>query len=72
MGAWSVQTALGRRKSLAIYTLATAVAMFAFIYVETNWAVIVSSMLISLAATAMYAVLCKCRVVSLGAHLQMA
>lgn len=64
MGAWSVQTALGRRKSLALYTLATAVAMFAFIGVESKWAVIVSSMLISLAATAMYAVLCE---YSLGA-----
>ncbi|ORY24113.1 major facilitator superfamily domain-containing protein [Naematelia encephala] len=57
VGAWMIQTRLGRRKSLAICTLATAISTFAFIKVQANWAVIVSSMTISAAATAMYAVL---------------
>ena len=61
MGAWSIESSLGRRRSLAIFTLATALAMFAFTAVEAEWAVLVSSMLISLAGTAMYAVLCESR-----------
>lgn len=39
--------------------------MFAFTAVEAEWAVLVSSMLISLAGTAMYAVLCKQKTVDL-------
>jgi len=58
-GAWMIQTRLGRRRSLAICTLATALSTFAFIRVQANWAVIISSMIISAAATAMYAVLCR-------------
>jgi hypothetical protein len=54
-----IQTKLGRRKSLAICTAATGLSTFAFISVKANWAVIVSSMVISAAATAMYAVLCE-------------
>ena len=54
-----IQTRLGRRKSLAICTAATAFSTFAFIKVSEDWAVVVSSMIISTAATAMYAVLCK-------------
>jgi hypothetical protein len=54
-----IQTRLGRRKSLALCTLATALSTFAFIKVKADWAVIVSSMIISAAATAMYAVLCE-------------
>ncbi|WWC67456.1 uncharacterized protein I206_101364 [Kwoniella pini CBS 10737] len=57
IGAWMIQTHLGRRKSLAICTLATGLSTFAFIKVEAKWAVVVSSMVISAAATAMYAVL---------------
>ncbi|KAK6904238.1 membrane transporter [Kwoniella mangroviensis CBS 10435] len=57
IGAWMIQTWLGRRKSLAICTLATGLSTFAFINVEAKWAVVVSSMIISAAATAMYAVL---------------
>ncbi|WVR04249.1 hypothetical protein IAU60_001249 [Kwoniella sp. DSM 27419] len=57
IGAWMIQTRLGRRKSLAICTLATSVSTFAFIRVDAPWAVVVSSMVISGAATAMYAVL---------------
>lgn len=54
-----IQTRLGRRKSLAICTAATAISTFAFIKVSEDWAVVVSSMIISAAATAMYAVLCE-------------
>jgi hypothetical protein len=54
-----IQTRLGRRRSLAICTILTSLSTFAFIRVEQDWAVIVSSMFISAAATAMYAVLCK-------------
>ncbi|WWD21884.1 hypothetical protein CI109_106372 [Kwoniella shandongensis] len=57
LGAWMVQTRLGRRKSLAICTMATSLSTFAFIAVDANWAVVISSMVISGAATAMYAVL---------------
>ncbi|OWZ53581.1 membrane transporter [Cryptococcus neoformans 125.91] len=57
VGAWMVQTRLGRRKSLAICTLCTGLSTFAFIRVEQKWAVVISSMVISAAATAMYAVL---------------
>ncbi|WVF70394.1 hypothetical protein IAT40_005184 [Kwoniella sp. CBS 6097] len=57
IGAWMIQTSLGRRKSLAICTIATSISTFAFVYVEAKWAVVVSSMVISGAATAMYAVL---------------
>jgi len=59
VGAWMIQTRLGRRKSLAICTAATAISTFAFIKVSEDWAVVVSSMIISAAATAMYAVLCE-------------
>jgi hypothetical protein len=54
-----IQTRLGRRKSLAICTIATAISTFAFIRVRTTFAVVASSMIISAAATAMYAVLCE-------------
>jgi len=57
-----IQTKLGRRRSLAICTVATALSTFAFIGVSSHWAVIASSMVISTAATAMYAVLCEFRV----------
>lgn len=59
VGAWMIETKLGRRKSLAVCTLATAIAVFAFIEVHAGIAATISSMLISLTGTAMYAVLCK-------------
>lgn len=60
-----IQTSLGRRKSLAICTLATGISTFIFIRVKSDTAVVVSSMFISTAATAMYAVLCRSALVSL-------
>lgn len=61
IGSWMIQTHLGRKKSLAICTLATGMATFIFIPVRSDLAVITSSMFISLTGTAMYAVLCECR-----------
>jgi len=72
VGAWMIQTRLGRRKSLAICTILTSLSTFAFIRVEQDWAVIVSSMFISAAATAMYAVLCKSRLMEpTGIHIDL-
>lgn len=59
IGAWMIQTHLGRKKSLAICTLATGLAVFVFIRVRSDLTVILSSMFISLTGTAMYAVLCE-------------
>jgi hypothetical protein len=61
-----IQTHLGRKKSLAICTLATGLAVFVFIRVRSDVGVIVSSMFISLTGTAMYAVLCESNESSLG------
>jgi hypothetical protein len=68
MGAWMIQTKLGRRKSLAVCTLATGVAMLAFIRVRSKTASTISSMFISLAGTAMYAVLCESHLPITCAH----
>ncbi|KAL1408359.1 hypothetical protein Q8F55_005168 [Vanrija albida] len=57
IGAWMIQTKIGRRKSLALCTLATCISVFAFIPVTAKSAMVVSSMFISLTGTAMYAVL---------------
>lgn len=54
-----IQTKLGRRRSLSVCTIATGLAVFVFIGVRSNHAVVVSSMFISLTGTAMYAVLCE-------------
>lgn len=54
-----IQTKLGRRKSLALCTLSTGMAMLAFIRVRSKLASTISSMFISLTGTAMYAVLCQ-------------
>lgn len=59
IGAWMIQTKLGRRRSLAICTIATAVSVFAFVGVRAGMALTISSMFISLTGTAMYAVLCE-------------
>lgn len=59
IGAWMIQTQLGRRRSLAICTVATAVSVFAFVGVRAGMALTISSMFISLTGTAMYAVLCE-------------
>lgn len=53
LGAWLVETSFGRRQTLALSTLVTALAMFLFSAVSTKTGVVGSSMAISLASTAM-------------------
>ncbi|KAG8942014.1 hypothetical protein FRC03_003731 [Tulasnella sp. 419] len=57
LGAWMIETRLGRRLSLALSTFATALFCAIFGYVSSQWAVTASSMAISLAVTTMWAVL---------------
>lgn len=57
IGAYMVESRLGRRMSLAGSTFATAVFCFAFANVESALAVRISTVGVSLCATAMYAVL---------------
>lgn len=68
IGAYMIESPLGRRKSLALLTISTGLATFAFTAVETKVAVIASSMLISLTGTGMYAVLCKCAGCQVGGY----
>ncbi|KAH0826166.1 major facilitator superfamily domain-containing protein [Lanmaoa asiatica] len=57
LGAYMVESALGRRRSLAGMTLLTAFFCMVFVLVENPFLVRVSSVGISLSATTMYAVL---------------
>ncbi|EKM79586.1 hypothetical protein AGABI1DRAFT_74699 [Agaricus bisporus var. burnettii JB137-S8] len=57
LGAWLIESSLGRRLSLAASTFITAVFCVVFIMVESTWAVRLSTMGVSLSATAMWAVL---------------
>ncbi|KAF8125767.1 MFS general substrate transporter [Boletus edulis] len=57
LGAFMVESALGRRRSLAGMTLLTAFFCMAFVFFESPLLVRVSSVGISLSATTMYAVL---------------
>lgn len=52
-----VESPLGRRRSLAGSTFATALACVAFVTVRGEWAVRASTMLLSLSATTMWAIL---------------
>lgn len=57
IGAWMVESPLGRRWSLAGSTLLTVFFSFVFVQMHVSWAVRASSVGISVSATAMYAVL---------------
>ncbi|GAA5975541.1 hypothetical protein JCM5350_002641 [Sporobolomyces pararoseus] len=57
VGAYLVETSLGRTLTLAYSTLATSLGTFIFVFVNGQTAVILSSMLVSFAATLMYAVI---------------
>ncbi|GAA5955345.1 hypothetical protein JCM21900_005777 [Sporobolomyces salmonicolor] len=57
LGAYLVETSWGRTKTLAYSTFATALGTCAFVFVEGQAGVVASSMLVSLAATLMYAVI---------------
>ncbi|KAG9014265.1 hypothetical protein FRB94_013575 [Tulasnella sp. JGI-2019a] len=57
LGAWMIETKLGRRRSLALSTFASAFFCAVFARVSSQTAITASSMAMSLAATTMYAVL---------------
>ncbi|RPD62502.1 MFS general substrate transporter [Lentinus tigrinus ALCF2SS1-7] len=57
LGAWLIESRLGRRWSLAGSTFVTAFFCWVFVMVEHPWAVRASTVGISLSATAMWAVL---------------
>ncbi|KAF5361087.1 hypothetical protein D9756_005095 [Leucocoprinus leucothites] len=57
LGAWLIESSLGRRWSLALSTFTTAAFCMVFVMVESTWAVRLSTVGISLSATAMWAVL---------------
>ncbi|KZT51305.1 MFS general substrate transporter [Calocera cornea HHB12733] len=57
LGAWMIETRLGRKGSLILSTLITGVCTGAFVLVESQGAVIAVTMAISLGATTMWAVL---------------
>ncbi|GEM12452.1 MFS transporter [Rhodotorula toruloides] len=57
LGAYLVETSLGRAKTLAFATLLTSAGTFVFVLVSSQFGVIASSMAVSLAATLMYAVI---------------
>lgn len=60
IGAYLVETKFGRRRSLGILTVLTSVSMLLFSVVGSKGGVVASGCAISLAGTAMYAVLCEC------------
>lgn len=53
MGAYLIETDLGRRGTMAISTLATSAGIFVFVVVDSQVGVVLSSMAVSLAATLM-------------------
>ncbi|KAF5340081.1 hypothetical protein D9758_013141 [Tetrapyrgos nigripes] len=57
LGAYMVNSSLGRRWSLASSTFVTAFFCVVFVWVESTWAVRITTVGISLSATAMWAVL---------------
>lgn len=57
LGAWMIETKLGRKGSLIVSTLFTGVCTGAFVLVQSSGAVIAVTMAISLGATTMWAVL---------------
>ncbi|KXN80839.1 hypothetical protein AN958_07202 [Leucoagaricus sp. SymC.cos] len=57
LGAWLIESSLGRRWSLAASTFITAAFCVLFAMVDSTWAVRLSTVGISLSATAMWAVL---------------
>ena len=57
LGAWSVESRLGRKGTMALSLFLTAVGMLSFIQAAKRWQIILSSMTISLTATTAYAAL---------------
>lgn len=57
MGAWLIETRLGRKGSMFFSALLTTLGILVFVWVDSQLAVIASSMAVSLAVTLMYAVI---------------
>ncbi|GAB1517266.1 hypothetical protein RhiTH_000310 [Rhizoctonia solani] len=57
IGAWMIESPLGRRKSLALSTFMTAMCCLAFVQVESKTGVVWSTIGVSLASAIMWAVL---------------
>jgi hypothetical protein len=57
IGAWMIESPLGRRKSLALSTFVTAMCCFAFVQVQSKSGVMWSTIGVSLSSTVMWAVL---------------
>ncbi|KAM0747906.1 MFS general substrate transporter [Meredithblackwellia eburnea MCA 4105] len=57
LGAYLIETKLGRRSTMAISTLLTSLATFVFVFVDSQSGVVGSSTVVSLAASLMYAVI---------------
>ncbi|SCV70168.1 BQ2448_1562 [Microbotryum intermedium] len=57
LGAWLIESRLGRVKTLAFSTLATSAGTLIFVLVSSQAGVVSSSMFVSLVATLMYAVI---------------
>ncbi|GAA5822118.1 hypothetical protein JCM10212_005919 [Sporobolomyces blumeae] len=57
LGAYLVETSFGRARTLCYSTVATAVATCVFVFVQGPTGIVASSMVVSLAATLMYAVI---------------
>lgn len=57
MGAWLIETRLGRKGSMFVSAIITALGILVFVWVDSSFGVITSSMGVSLAVTLMYAVI---------------
>ncbi|BGP56209.1 hypothetical protein JCM8202_002100 [Rhodotorula sphaerocarpa] len=57
VGAWLIETPLGRVKTLVFSTLATSAATVVFVFVGSPAGIVLSSMAVSFASTLMYAVI---------------
>jgi hypothetical protein len=64
IGGWLIETRLGRRKSLALSTISTAVMTFLFSQTNSRWAEILTTCLLANAASIMYAILCTSTILS--------
>jgi hypothetical protein len=57
IGAYLIETSWGRRGTMAASTLVTSLSTLVFIFVSSQTGVVLSSMVVSLAATTCYAVI---------------
>ncbi|CAO1636800.1 unnamed protein product [Parajaminaea phylloscopi] len=55
LGAWAIETRLGRKGTMALSLAGTGVAILAFVAADSSFSIVASSMVISLAVTTAYA-----------------